>query len=399
MLSSLRYVSLRWIEQARFLVRSRFKIQHTSVNQNRNSGDEPTPVNPLVAPDFRPIEILRSNARRLSKLASQDCHVSSCSAYPPTSTNKTIQRILISVLLALLVQIPGFAAKDDSWENDDAWIAFRSQHKALYDEIYPIAKRMRRDSITIQQARKLDELIRDRPAREQQIFQQMVNHIRKRYRFDDPKFATFTGYKGIVFYGQDGNKSSNRRNLDMEEITVIGRMFDQFPMDPAEFSYSDIVEMRGVRNTANELYRDGKYDEAYPLLLDLAKRGFKDSQSRLAYILFNGTENIEKSNLRALGWLGTAAHGESEPSFRVLFKRFMAEVPESVRPTVDSVLAGYREQYDHSAFMDCTTNHRFNSGVVKRTYCQFDLEAQVEACGGYDCAARRVNVRDDEELP
>ena len=156
--------------------------------------------------------------------------------------------------------------------------------------------------------------------------------------------------------------------------------------------------------TANELYADGKYDEAYPLLLDLAKRGFKDSQSRLAYILFNGTEDVEKSNLRALGWLGTAAHGESEPMFRVLFKRYMAQVPESVRPTVDAVLDGYREQFDSSAYMDCTTNHPFTyerhqSSVVKRTYCQFDLEAKVKACeaGKYGgaCWAHAANTQVD----
>ena len=83
--------------------------------------------------------------------------------------------------------------------------------------------------------------------------------------------------------------------------------------------------------------------------------------------------------------------------FRVLFKRYMAAVPASLRPTIDAVLAGYREQFDSSAYMDCTTNHRFNSGIVKRTYCQFDLEAQVEACLGFNCSARKVNVKPDAE--
>ena len=87
--------------------------------------------------------------------------------------------------------------------------------------------------------------------------------------------------------------------------------------------------MRGQRLNANELYSDGYYDEAYPILLNLAKRGFKDSQSRLAYILFNGTENVEKSNLRALGWLGAAADGQTAPLFRVLFRRYMLQIPRT----------------------------------------------------------------------
>ena len=285
-----------------------------------------------------------------------------------------------SLVLLSALTIPCLAAEDDPWETGDAWITFISKHKVLYDEVLPLARRMRKDTMSSHQARKLWRLQKGRSTVDRVNIERMLNHIRKRYRFDDPIYEDFFG-----------SFSAN-----MEEVNVIGRMFDQFPLDPAEFSFRDIMGMRGIRMNANQLYRDGHYDEAYPLLLDLAKRGFKDSQSRLAYILFKGTENIEKSNLRALGWLGTAAYGESEPKFRVLFKRYMAEVPESIRPTVDQVLAGYRERYDSSAHVDCTTNHRFTPGIVKRTYCQFDLEAQVEACLGYRCSAHKVNMREDE---
>ena len=294
-----------------------------------------------------------------------------------------MKRVLLTVLLITTIQIPSLAEDDSSWEDDDSWIVFIAQHRVLYDEIHSLATKVSRNTMSMSQARKLEKTLMKHPQADRVVMERMFNHIRKRFRFDDP---IYDGYKGQ--FGSDSTR--------MEEVVVIGRMFDQFPMDPAEFSYNDITMMRGIRANANDLYGEGKYDEAYPLLLDLAKRGFKDSQSRLAYILFNGTETIEKSNLRALGWLGTAAHGESEPMFRVLFKRYMEQVPASVRPTVEAVLAGYREQYDSSAYIDCTTNHRFASGIVKRTYCQFDLEAQVEACLGFRCSAHKVNVNDDE---
>ena len=305
------------------------------------------------------------------------------------------QTVLVLTLLLLVQTV--HPRSDEKWSKDQDWLAFVSEHQELYDEIYPLAKRLRRDSATIAQARKLQKIMNDRPREEQEVLTRMLQHIKGITRFDDPSHDEYTGPRDIYINFHGESLSGERgRDLSMEEVRVIGRMFDQFPMDPAEFSYQDILGMRGIRANANQLYSEGKYDEAYPLLLDLAKRGFKDSQSRLAYILFTGTESVEKSNLRALGWLGTAAHGESEPIFRVLFKKYMREVPESVRPIVDEVLIGYREQYDSSAYMDCTTNHRFNSGVVKRTYCQFDLEAQVEACGGLDCAVRRKNARDDD---
>ena len=184
----------------------------------------------------------------------------------------------------------------------------------------------------------------------------------------------------------------SEEELYMEEMVVIGNSFEKIPLDPAEFSVGQIQQMRGSRRHANELYGEGYYDEAYPLLLELAKRGFKDSQSRLAYILFNGTEHVRKSNLRALGWLASAAYGDSEPKFRVLFKRYMNEVPDSVRPTVDEVTTRYQEAFAFDEHQNCSTEHPFASGVVKRTYCRFDLETKADACLGYRCWAHEVNV-------
>lgn len=203
-----------------------------------------------------------------------------------------------------------------------------------------------------------------------------------------------------AFIKSDLASDQSDHNPYMEELVVIGSIFDHMPMDPAEFSVNDIRTMRLERKVANKLYRDGEYDQAYPLLLDLAQRGFKDSQSRLAYILFNGTETVNKSNLRALGWLGTAAYGDSEPQFRVLFTRYMKEVPESVRTTVDAVVNGYQQSFAHDEHQNCSTDHNYAFGRVKRTYCRFKLEAIAEACeaglGGGLCWAHAVNTRSNE---
>ena len=159
----------------------------------------------------------------------------------------------------------------------------------------------------------------------------------------------------------------------MEEVVVVGNVFDHIPMDPVHFSVDDVKNVRVQRHNAHELYQEGYYDEAYPILLNLAKRGFKDSQSRLAYILFNGTGTVEKSNLRALGWLGAAAHGQTDPMFRKLFRRYMSQIPDDVRNTVDLVVDGYRSAYARSDHMDCTTNHVAHSGIVRRAICRIDF--------------------------
>lgn len=180
---------------------------------------------------------------------------------------------------------------------------------------------------------------------------------------------------------------------DIEEVVVIGRQFSfkHIPDDPKEFSVAQIHEMRGIRKIANELYGQGRYGKAFPILLELAKRGFKDSQSRIAYILFDGADGVEKSNLRAMGWLGAAAHGRTEPGFRVLFNKYNRQIPKESRAIVDRVVAGYQERYSHSEYLNCSTDHPHASGVVKRVYCRFKLEAIAEACKGR-CWAHTVNV-------
>lgn len=180
----------------------------------------------------------------------------------------------------------------------------------------------------------------------------------------------------------------------MEEMVVVGTPFSGIPIDPVEFNIDDIYYMRALRAQANRLYERGDYAEAYPLLLGLAKRGFKDSQSRLAYILFHGTEGVTKSNYRALGWLGAAANGRTEPIFRVLLNRHLKEVPLARREMVDKVVAGYQAEFGYPEHVRCTTNHRFSNGRVKRVYCEFKLEQIANACGS-KCWAHKVNRRED----
>lgn len=270
----------------------------------------------------------------------------------------------------------------DNWIDDPNWLSFIAVHSELYEIARAYAKAIRRNNtVSESRYRVYSQEMEGRTKMDRLIVERMVSHIKGKYRFDDPIYDEFI---------------SNYENI--EEVVVYGNMFDSIELDPGEFSLSDILLMRGVRIEANDLYRQGRYDEAYPLLLELAKRGFKDAQARLSYILFTGTVNVRKSNLRALGWLAAAAHGRTEPTFRVLFKRYMAQVPENVLPSVELINEEYRSMFSHSEHMKCSTNHRFQRGIVKRTYCQFKLEAIAEACGFMRCSALNRNVDSEDEV-
>lgn len=225
-------------------------------------------------------------------------------------------------------------------------------------------------------------------------YQKVVKELKKKTPIEQAIISDFIA--GRMPWETDAHEPLQ----EIEEIVVTWRPFEFLPENPAEFSVTDIGQMRGARMIANQWYRDGEYKRAYPLLLELAKRGFKDSQSRLAYILLYGADGVEKSNLRALGWLGAAAHGRTEPAFRVLFKRYYKQVPEQHLETVDRVVAAYQDAFSFSEYLNCSTDHRFSSGVVKTTYCQFKMEAIAEACragGGGSCWIDKVNM-DVEQL-
>ena len=112
---------------------------------------------------------------------------------------------------------------------------FIAQRQELYDIVEPFVRSMSRDDmIFTSEIRRREKLKRDKTELEQNIMGRMMAHLRKRARFDDPRL-------GFVPAGS------------MEQVTVIGRMFDQFPMDPAEFPYRDILGMKGIRRSANEL--------------------------------------------------------------------------------------------------------------------------------------------------
>ena len=191
------------------------------------------------------------------------------------------------------------------------------------------------------------------------------------------------------------------QNDNIEEVVAYGYSFSGIPVDPAEMSVSDIRRMRMARQQANRLYREGEYEKAYPILLELSKRGFKDAQSRVAYILFNGAGEVQKSNLRAMGWLGAGSTQPTEPRFRVLFKKYLRQVPAHALPTVERVVAAYRDEFSHSEHWTCSIEHPYamhhGSSIVKRIFCRYRLEAIADACVagqmryGGRCWAHKVN--------
>ena len=104
------------------------------------------------------------------------------------------------------------------------------------------------NSIQASKFRRYQKEMQGRSALDRLNVGRMVSHIRGKYFFDHPK------YDGLL------SKFNN-----VEEVIVYGNVFNSIGLDPKEFSLSDIQLMRGVRLESNDLYDQGRYDEAYPL--------------------------------------------------------------------------------------------------------------------------------------
>lgn len=234
-----------------------------------------------------------------------------------------------------------------------------------------------------------------------------LNPSRQEFQSLDPMFGDgVTAAEFLTFLMEFGRNPPNvapkeyaSEDMPIEEVVAYAYSFDAIPMDPEKFSVSQIHYLRGVRERANELYSKGLYGKAFPLLLGLAKRGFRDAQSRLSYILMNGADGVPKSNLRAIGWLGAASAHPTEPGFRSLFKRHLRDVPDHARTTVDRVVEAYRREFSHPDRWVCSTNHKFyySSSIIKSTHCKFRLEAIAEACRPGNCWADNVNASYDAD--
>ena len=134
------------------------------------------------------------------------------------------------------------------------------------------------------------------------------------------------------------NERASYRNI--EEMVVTGEF------DGADLNVAEREMIYGRKQLAARAFKLGKYGEAFPELLALAKMGFKDAQARVGFIYLHGLGGIQKSNIKALGWLGVATTNPTRPQYRNYFKQLLREVPEAQQRLIADTVAEYREKYD-----------------------------------------------------
>lgn len=149
-----------------------------------------------------------------------------------------------------------------------------------------------------------------------------------------------------------------------EEIRIIGeRVRDPNPVQ--------VSRTRNAHGKGSRLYRQKRYAEALPYLLEAARQGFKLSQARVAFIYQQGLDGVPRDGRAAIGWLGVAASGSTDPVIRNHFNRAMARVPVAQRTAVDAIIAEYTAAYGSGTTGVVCRNVRVAGTHLARLKCEY----------------------------
>ena len=128
-----------------------------------------------------------------------------------------------------------------------------------------------------------------------------------------------------------------------------------------------------ARYKGGRLYRLGRYEEALPLLLVAAKKGFKWDQARVSFLYQQGY-GTEQDVEAAVAWLGVAARGETTPEIRGRFKDLWVRIPEEHRPHFEAVIDEYEKRYGNKANRTfCKNRMEMFSEYVKKRVLECDF--------------------------
>ena len=125
------------------------------------------------------------------------------------------------------------------------------------------------------------------------------------------------------------------------------------------------------------LYKSGRFEEALPYLMAASRRGYKDSQARLAHLYLHGLGGLRRSDKLGIAWMGVAASGQTKPIIQRRFDELMGAVPhqhvESLKTVVEEFVAKYG-QFEQTVVCDIAAHA---STHIAKTRCYFEYEEAV----------------------
>ena len=141
-------------------------------------------------------------------------------------------------------------------------------------------------------------------------------------------------------------------------------------------SQDRILRGYDAHNTGGYYYKLGKYEKAYPYLVEAAEEGFKMSQARLGYIYQKGLGGVERDWVKAVGWLGVAASRKANPEIMKYWKDLKAKIPGQNMRMVEDIIEEYVSRYGSEATgVKCDINRTAGTHIAY-VQCLYDDEIE-----------------------
>ena len=169
---------------------------------------------------------------------------------------------------------------------------------------------------------------------------------------------------------QAGANAAIGASLDADEVVTVTEKRLQTAAGRREI-YRRVAE-------GKNLFARKQVKEAFPLLLDTAQLGFKDSQARVGHIYLQGLGEVERDTVQGVGWLGVASSGTTSPGIKNYFNDIWKRIPDAYVPYFEEVVDDYRTKYGQNATgVVCGFNRPLDS-FVKELSCFFEAPLPEE---------------------
>ena len=152
---------------------------------------------------------------------------------------------------------------------------------------------------------------------------------------------------------------------DVEEVVVTGE-----PRVERHILLEYLSDFKDTRYDGWWYYRQGRYDKAFPLILEAAKVGFKKHQARVSYLYAMGL-GTPRNTEAAVGFLGIAAKHPTHPEIFNAFKDVWRRVPEEHRPRFQAIIDDYESRYGSRASRVLCNRDRRTGTWMRDLRCEF----------------------------
>ena len=141
-----------------------------------------------------------------------------------------------------------------------------------------------------------------------------------------------------------------------------------------DFTPLNMGRIRDDGGLGAKLYRQRRYAEAFPLLLNAAQEGFKLAQARVSYIYQLGLGGVPRDAEAAIGWLGVAASPTTNTEIKTYYSNFLSHIPEERMAAVNGIVADYTAKWGSDAVGLFCSNTRMAGTHISRLKCDFEEE-------------------------